>query len=486
MLSPKEVCKVVMNHKHNLAINSKVLDLLDGCLERYLLESLQRQLSPRAYSYAKERIVPINIFPRYVEKLTSIYQTGVVRDVQGGSESDTQLLGWYENQFDVDSTMHVANKLYNACGASLIHPYMSPIGPRLRYIQNDRFVVHSEDPINPTTPTTVILIAGKDSMGMEVYWVYDKESFRVIKSDETIDFNAMAQLGVPDGVNIYGVLPFVYVNKSPLRLVPEPDMDSIRMTEYVPIALTDLNLAAMFSSFAITYVINGTVENPVKSPNAMWFLKSDDPEKDVEIGTLKPEVDYADVLNLIQSEMSLWLGSKGIKSQSVGNLTQDNYASGIAKIIDEADTYDVRQQQTVFFGKAETQLWELVFRHMHPVWSASMSVENRSQFSPAAEVDVKFAVVPVGTQRSQLIADQKEEYAAGFTTRRRAIASLNPQMTMSQVDELIHEIEEEHSVDVVEKAPVNDNTIQRLNNGDEMATSEDTSSDSNSGPGYQS
>ena len=460
MIVPSIVINAVARSRADLAVHHKTLDLLEGNLEEYVLESLKRQLSPRVFQYAKERVVPINIMPRYVEKLTNIYQTGVVREVQGGSQSDQDLLSWYQKELDINERMHIGNRLFNACKSALIHPYITGDEPKIRVIQNDRFVVCSDDPVDPTRPTMVILLAGVDDRNREIYWVYTAEDFAVVLSDNSIDYRAMEEMERGDGINPYGVLPFVYVNSSALRLNPVPDLDTIRMTEFVPMALTDLNLAAMFSAFSITYITNGSVQNLTYAPNAMWLLKSDDPEKDVTLGTHKPEVDYQEVLNLIQSELSLWLGSKGIKSGSVGQLTQENYASGIAKIIDEADTYDVRQMQTVAFAKAEHELWELILRDMHPVWVQQGLVENRTILSSTAEVDVKFSIVPVGTQRAQLISDQKEEYAAGFTTRKRAIAALNPQMTMEQVDQLIADIKEERTLGTEDS------------NGDQMAAGE--------------
>lgn len=456
MIDPKLVVSVAKGYTPELECNFKTLDILEGNLEPYVLKSLSRQLSPKAMRYACERVVPINILPRYVDKLSNIYQTGVSRQIQFGDLADQELLSWYERQFEVNKVMHQANRLFNACGSSLVQVYNDEIeGPKLRVIPNDRFCVYSDNKLDATKPTMVIIIAGKDSTGREIYWAYDEQQFAVIRSDETIDFDTMAAMGNPDGINPYGEIPFIYINKSSLRLTPVPDRDAIRITEFIPMALTDLNVASMFSSFSITHITNGTVANLNYSPNALWFLKSDDPEKDVEIGTLKPEVDYQEVLNLIQSELSLFLGSKGIKSQTVGALTQDTYASGIAKIIDEADTFDVRQSQTVFFGCAEHELWELVLHKMHPIWASSGMVENRQIATSTAEVDVKFAIVPVGTQRTQLIADQKDEFAAGFTTRKRAIAALNPQMTSEQVDELMLEIELERSTANASQAPEN-------------------------------
>jgi hypothetical protein len=472
MIDPKIVTKAVSAQSDTLQINYKMLDILEGNLEPYIIRNLERLLSKRVLNYAMERIVPINIVPRYVDKLSNIYQTGVMREVSDGTDQDFELVNWYEKQLFINQVMHQANRLYNACRSSLVHPYITEDGPKLRVIPNDRFVVVSEDPIDLTNPTMIILIAGRDSKKREIYWVYTKDEFAVIKSDASIDFAAMEAMGLGDGINPYGVLPFVYTNQSHLRLVPTPDIDTIRMAEYVPAALTDLNLAALFSSFSITYVKNGEISDPTYAPNALWFLKSDDPEKEVEIGTLKPEVDYQEVLNLIQSEMSLWLGSKGIKTGSVGALQPDSATSGIAKIIDEADTFDIRQSQTVTYSKTESQLWDMILNKMHPIWVSQGMVENRTIFSSTAEVTTRFSVVPVGSQRSQIIQEQRDEYAAGFTTRSRAIQALNPQMTYAQVEELERDIDEERGINLearegeagpIETQEDNDGAAERTN-----------------------
>jgi hypothetical protein len=457
MIDPKSIVREVEAHGQYLRYHFKTLDFLEGNLEPYVIDALRRQLSPKVFLHAVERMVPINILPRYVEKLSNIYQTGVTRTVVGGSEQDIELLGWYEKQMSFNRTMHIGNRLYNACGSCLVHPYITDLGPRLRVIPNDRFIVISDDPIEPTKPTKVILLAGVDNLERKIYWVYTKDEFAVVKSDETIDYAAMAELEVPDGVNPYGVLPFGYFNSSAFRLCPVPDKDTLRITEFVPVALTDLNLAAMFSSFAITYLINGQTENLVKAPNAMWFLRPEDPEKEVTIGTLKPDVDYAEVINLIQTELTLWLDSKGIKAGAIGQLTAESASSGIAKIIDEADTFDVRQEQTVNFGSGERDLWKLILNDMHPVWVAQGRVDNRTLVSPESEVETRFAIVPVGTFRSQIVADQKTEYEAGFTTRTRAISALNPHMTMTQIEELEAEIDEERGLVDVEQVRPSEN-----------------------------
>jgi hypothetical protein len=103
---------------------------------------------------------------------------------------------------------------------------------------------------------------------------------------------------------------------------------------------------------------------------------------------------------------------------------------------------------------------------MHPVWTSQGLVSNRAQFSSGAEVDVKFTVMPVGQARRELIDEQMAEYGAGFTTRVRAIQTLNPQMSQSEVDELITEIAAERTI-----------PQEQEDDGDEVAEDQDTATD---------
>jgi hypothetical protein len=100
-------------------------------------------------------------------------------------------------------------------------------------------------------------------------------------------------------------------------------------------------------------------------------------------------------------------------------------------------------------------------------------VENRTIFSSTAEVTTRFSVVPVGSQRSQIIQEQRDEYAAGFTTRSRAIAALNPQMTYAQIEELESDIDEERGMPI-EGAPEemsNQNSDSIDSNNDSISAS---------------
>jgi hypothetical protein len=448
MMTPTLVKDLVESKKEYLAFNAELIDIFENNLSSYIEADLKKQLSPKSYEQAKYRISPINILPKYIDKLTNIYHTSVLREVVDGTAQDTELLAWYEEEMKVNDALNCSNEFYNLCKASLIYPTVRDGEPHLLVIQNNQFVVYSDDPTNPTKPTHVIILAGRKDQ-TDIYWVWSKDAFFISDSDGKLRPELMAEYNNAAGINPIGRLPFVYVNDSKYKLCPTQDMDMLKVIKLIPVMLTDLNLAAMFQSFSITYGINLDDENLAWAPNAFWRLKSDNTtDAKPEIGTIKPEVDYDQVLGLIEAELSMWLGTKGIRASTVGSLNKDNYSSGISKIIDEMDTVEARQKQVTKYQDVEHELWELVLGFMHPYWVNLGLIDNVYQWSPGASVKTTFAVQLPAQTRGQVVTDMKEEFSAGFISRRRAIAKLNPEFSATEIDELIKEIDEERTLNV--------------------------------------
>ena len=253
----------------------------------------------------------------------------------------------------------------------------------------------------------------------------------------------MVAAGNPDGINEYGVLPGVYINRSRHSLIPKIDTDTLNMTKLIPVLLADCNFATMFQSFSIIYGIDVNDENLKMAPNAFWSFKSD-PSRDTkpEIGVLKPEVDTDKVLGLVKTELAMWLESKGIKPGSVGSMTADNAASGIAKMIDESDTTEDRKKQVSIFAPRDAECLEVIINHMLPVW----------KMDPAFTADIPFIgdgyAVGVEFPEQKPLVDEAvateteiKKIQNGLTTKKRAIKKLNPDMTDDQVEELLNEIQ---------------------------------------------
>jgi len=442
----EEIGRIVERHRElssYLHHNEKLFKIYEGDLLTYVEEDLREQFTDRAYRQILSRCAPINILIKIVDKLSKIYQQNPVRTVSGGTETDAELLSWYENSLKIDARMNSANEFYNLYKNCLIQPYVANLKPKLRIIPSDRFFMISDDLVEPMNPTIVVLIHGvkyeANGVPVVIYHAYSDTEFLVFNSKKEI----IPQENNPGGVNPYGKMPFIYVNKSENCLMPVQDTDTLKMTKLIPILLSDLNYAVMYQSFSMMYGINVDFKNIERNPDAFLSFKSEDSEQKAEIGFVKPQVDIAEVLNLIQSELALWLNAKGIRPGSIGQLQGDSFASGISKMIDEMDTFEDRKEQVNVFKEAEQKLWDLILNYMHPVWVSAQLIENRTIFTASATVDTDFMEQKANTTRSELIAEVKEEVASGFLTRFDAIKLLNPYMSDQEVREYMLEIEEE-------------------------------------------
>jgi len=434
-------------HK-NIKVNTELYEAYQGNLACLVKSAMAASLSPATYSVAVERIAPINVLRKVVDKLSTIYQQNPVRTIDEGTEIDSELLKYYEDSFSINRVMNSANEFMVMSKASAVMPFIHRGVPRLRSLPANKFIVLSSDPIDPTFMTHFITIQGKcrDRDGNEAikYNVWTDEEFLIINSKGEIQSDEMLALGNPDGINPFGKIPAVYINRSDDMLVPYVDSDMLQMTILIPLVLSDLNVGAMFTVWPIMWSRDVEVKDMVYSPKTLIQMFTDPTtNKTPELGTLEPKMDIPNQLSLLQSELGFWLNTKNIRAGAVGQLTVDNFSSGISKMIDEGDTVEERKRQIEIFKKAEADLWDLVINYMHRVWVQSGMMEQKQLFTPGVDVDTEFPVQLPMTTRGQVVTDLVAEVNAGFISRREAIKKLNPEFTDAQIDELILEIDTE-------------------------------------------
>lgn len=427
-----------LHHDHAL------IDIFEGNLLCYVEEDLARQLSPKAYEQCRHRIPPINVLTKIIDKMSTIYQPPPVRRVvkDTGTQEDGALLEWYTERLKLQE-MAQALELYNLCKAQLIQPYVHRGKPYLRAIPNDRFFVLGCDPVDKKRVTHLVTFDAQGDNGVR-FTAYTETEFLIFNEKKEVDTAAMTAVANPTGINPYGVIPFVYRANARFKVAPTQDTDIIRMVKLVPLLLADLNYAVMYQAFSIIYGINVDEQTMDMNPSSFWRFKKDaNVEGDPEIGMLKPQVDIAEVMSLVQTELALWLNTRGIRPGSVGKLEADQFASGISKLIDEMDTVEIRQKLVEVFTEIESDLWDMVMHKLHPVWVQHGLFEQKALFSAGAKVETVFSKQLPMTSRGQIVTDQKNEVDAGFTTRRRAIKTLNPSMSDDEIDDLMEEIEAE-------------------------------------------
>lgn len=429
-----------------------LFDIYEGNLLTYVLQDLQKQLSQDTFEQAKSRVAPINILKRVVEKLARLYSSPPSREIF--PETAQPLLEFYEKSFDINTAGMIANEFFNLFKSCALEPFLdSKLNPRLRVIPSDRFFAFSTNTADPMEMTHFVKVLGKQTInGREktILYVYTDNEFMIMNSDGEVEREQMNIMGL-DGTNPYGKIPFAYQVKSRTTLNPPLDTDTLCMTKLFPILLTDLNYAVMFQSFSIMYGIDLDEENLKMAPNAFWRFKSDPTTQNKpEVGMIKPQVDSDKVIQLIQAELAMWLQSKNIRPGAVGDVSTENFASGISKMVDEMDTVDERQKQIPFFKQLEQDLWDLILNHMHPVWSRSQGFPVGQQFPPGAQVFVEFKDQLPLQNRDAMLNTLIKELNQGLTTPKIAVQKLNPELNEQDVDQILLEVQAQNTIETPE------------------------------------
>lgn len=447
--------KFIDDNKSRLAHSRDLLCIYENDLLRFIEEMFLKEMGKQTYEAIRPRIPPINVLIKIVDKLSKIYQGGVMRKVsEEGNDKDQELVDWYIDQFDMDMRFNQGNEFYNLDRYNLMQPFYDEINlkPALRAVPNERFLVYSTNKMNPQDPTHVLLNTGKaqslkkdyrrtkNPLSVETWTVWSADEIVIIDEEGETRHDLMSSNDI-DGINPFQALPFEYMNSSQNFLIPPPDSDTKRMTILIPAILADLNYAAKFQSFSSIFAHNINKETWTLAPNAIHFVETKPgSEGESRIQVVKPEVDITEVVQLVVTELSMWLNSRGIKPGTMGSLSAENLASGVSKIIDEMDTAELRMVQTQVYGRGEASFWDTVLNHMHPIWVSEGKVENRHIFTPSAKVVTTFPDQQPVIDRGALVTSAASELSAGLKSQLTLIEELNPEWDQERIEEELERI----------------------------------------------
>lgn len=464
----KMIVKYIEDNTNRISLNTKLFDIYEGEIGGLLSEKMLSDLGPISYEQAKDRMCPINVLKRIIDKLAKIYQQEPKREVVNGNDNDKKILDKFEELLNINHKLNTNNELWNLYLNSLIQIGNDNGKPFIRSIPNDKFLIMNTSQVDPTSADIVILFMDKsiDDLGrpIQIYWIYSDLQFCIYDSNATIRYDLMSALG-QDGTIPAGKKPFVYLNASENLAMPKPQKDTLDMTLLIPLLLSDTGYIAKFSTYSIMYGIDIDDENMKLSPNVFWNFKSDDQtDKKPELGTIKPEGDIDKLINLAISQLSIWLDTKGIKSGSIGSADVNNVSSGIAKLIDEADVTEIRNFQATIYSIFEKRFWDLLLNNIYPFWKEQGLIDDYGTFSPNASVAVTFRPQTPIVDRGDQVKVLKEEVEAGFNTKKRAIKLLNPDMTDKEIDDLIAEIDSETEIIVINNGKESNINEQNENN----------------------
>jgi hypothetical protein len=435
-----EIIQHIKDNAGFLEQNSEALDIYEGNLAPYIDMILRTSLSPNYYNSIRDRVLPINILQRFIDKVSATYSKPPVRI--SPTPKNQEFVDYYSEQLDINQSGTIADSYSHLFKGFAWEPYVNKNGePAIRELPFSQFLVMSDSSVNPEEETIFIKFMGKrgEDEGSILLHVYTDTEFDAFYMNGG---EAREYLVDNQGVNLIGVIPFIYGKRQKNRLIPVLDSDMLKICKAIPVMLTDAAGAQFYQAFSILYGVDISFENAKIGPNVIWSLKSDrESDKTPQVGTIKPEADTDKVIQFVMTIFTLWLETKGVRIGSVGSMDANNSSSGIAKIIDELDVWEIIKKSQKWFVKDEKELWNIKLPKIHNYWIKSGMV-NPSLVPPVTmddslDISVEFEEPSPMQTRAEVIEEVRAELDLGIMTKEQAIKKLHPKYDDETIKEML-------------------------------------------------
>lgn len=458
-----EILQQFYRYQGQIEFDLELYRMHEGQIKTKVEESLRREIiSASAFKRAVQRIPSINLPRKVTDKLSKVYAQAPIRF----SEQDKELMEDFAAELHLNAVLNHANKMSNLNKRCALEIYQEEGTQKTRVLNAHQFFVYSDSPTSPDKMTVFCKLLGredaisetvanetgrrrdpqKDVRRVDIIALYSDSEVLVIDSDGSVREDKMVQMGITSSRNPFGVIPFVYINKSMTELIPFPNQVAYDMGILIPKLLTDLNYSAQFLSHSIVYTVDADVEKAELNPDTVINLGDSNLEtgKSPKIDTIDPKTDIPGILQLIEFEMGAYLTTEGIKAGGIGKMEAGSDTSGISKMVDESDATEARKQQTELFRFVEKDFW-FKFSRIQQVWASQGIVENKQTFNPEfyKSFMIKFAEIKPLESEKERYDKMKVARDLKLITKKRALKELYPNLAEAQLEQWLEELEEE-------------------------------------------
>lgn len=459
----KSIAEEIMSAKRRelRALDYKRFIFYNGKTKDIILEAINKEFKkPETIEALSARVVPLNIMRKIINKLAGIYIETPERIVANQNEGDQELMESYSDSMKLNMVQKEANRYFKLFKRNLKEIFVANNKPMARNIPRHQYEVFSFSNETPNEADVIVKII-REEIELEncILDVWSPLQYVRINGIGEINKKHMQSLKNDNMFNIYGVMPFVYLNESSNTIDPFADDDLLDISIAMPIVLTDLLFSSKYQAWSIIYTIGAIGDIPV-NPNSTIELQYDQQGNKPEIGVVKPSLDSDKVIELVNNIVSMLLSSKGLSVSTIKTGASQNAqetVSGVAKMLDSAENVEGKTDDAEFFRYEESVMWEKVSKYLLPVWmkTKKLSKEYNSSFSPNFSVNLVLREPKVLLSESDLIDIAKKKIDALLSTPRMELSRIYPDANKEELDNIWIEIEEYNS---------NESKIDEINN----------------------
>ena len=309
-------------------------------------DELARIVAQRWSNPADFRLFIINIVKKVIDKRAMIYRTPPARVFEGWSQDQGDAL---YRSMAADTTMKKANRMVRLCRTSLLRVGWNGSGPTLSVLTPNILDVVAPDPESPEK----IVVTHKGSRAdLTEYSIWTATGY------ERVDFKgrALPLRDNPEGVNPYGVIPFVPLfDRAPDDefFLPGGD-DLIESQDAVNVALVNLWRAIELQSHGQAWAKGLDPSEAIKSgPDRTIIVPTDG-----SFGYAQPNTPISSVLEGIEFVIRQVAVTNDLPPE-IFDLNRKSL-SGSAKLQESRDIVEVRQDDVELWRVYETRLFQVL------------------------------------------------------------------------------------------------------------------------------
>ena len=250
--------------------------------------------------------------------------------------------------------------------------------------------------------------------------------------------------------------------------------DQIDICLVAQLAMSDILSIAKHQGFSLLSIISEEEPRNLKIGlnRAIWLKATNDaPMPSIQYVQASSPLDQYN--KVVQDLIGLLLTTNDMSVNSIGgSASAKNITSGFQALIEMSDTLEVVEQQKPILKQAEKDAWKHIAAWHN--WLFEMNAldeEERAlgQFSDDFEIEISYRDAKPIESEQEKVATVKDLRALKLLTRKDAVRKLNPDLSDDQIEEKLHELDEEFGDTSNEELLKGITDIQNKNNADQMA-----------------
>jgi len=444
-----------------------------GDILPYVREEVKRMLPQ---SWKQMRIADISLSEKIISKISQSYKEAPIRMIQD-NETDSENLSDLYQDIGVNEKMDEFDFIFNLNRYALLwinykeengirfvplHPFEFDVvrdsdGELQAVVLSypDSTITHSVNYNNLDNPDGMnqrIASHRADSSEYKEFALWTKDQHILVGRKMTLSDKGSKEAeiiyldidGNPNNINPLGILPFVYLSKDDggnTQDYPVPNPIT-RQSVFYNVLKSDELSAASLQGYGVR-ILSGTSEilNNIQKlheglTTAIELPQPDDPtQARTELRFERPGPDLEGQRGSYDSYLSQVLSQHGINAGAVLNNQNDNYKSGLDRVIANADVQGIIKQNQNYYARVEQKSFEIV-----KTWT---NLYGDIKFSQESDLQIIYPRPQVLISDKETLENIKMLLELGLIQKHEALMKLNPNLKEEDAIAKVKEIDSE-------------------------------------------